>query len=116
MCRENPPAGEPLCKPPEAQRFPGPGWGGGMDDSACCARVRDSGVTREGTAEGSAARWRAASLWGFEGVFVAGIGGSHPPGTRERREDGRREEEELDGVSGRSPVGTRRGLPRRFVC
>lgn len=42
---------------------------------------------------------------GFEGVSAAGIGGSHPPGTRERRED-RRREEELDGVSGRSPVRT----------
>lgn len=42
---------------------------------------------------------------GFEGVFAAGIGGSHPPGTRERRED-RRREEELDGVSGRSRVRT----------
>lgn len=44
---------------------------------------------------------------GFEGVFVAGIGGSHPPRIRERREDKRREEE-LDGVSGRSRVPTRR--------
>lgn len=57
-----------------------------------------------GPAEGPGARWRALAL-GFEGVFVAGIGGSHPPGTRERWED-RRREEELDGVSGRSRVPT----------
>lgn len=54
-------------------------------------------------------------LSGFEGLFVAGIGGSHPLGTLERREE-RREEEELDRVSGRSPVRARRGLPSRFVC
>lgn len=41
---------------------------------------------------------------GFEGVFAAGIGGSHPLGTRERREE-RRQEVELDGVSGRSLPG-----------
>lgn len=49
-------------------------------------------------------------LSGFEGLFVAGIGGSHPLGTLERRGE-RREEEELDRVSGRSPVRARRGLP-----
>ncbi|KAM7316288.1 hypothetical protein ACRRTK_024968 [Alexandromys fortis] len=35
-------------------------------------------------------------LSGFEGLFVAGIGGSHPLGTLERREERREEEEELD--------------------
>lgn len=39
----------------------------------------------------------------FEGLFVAGIGGSHPLGSRERREE-RRQEEELGGLSGSSPV------------
>lgn len=48
-------------------------------------------------------------LPGFEGLFVAGIGGSHPLGTLERREERREEEEEeLDRVSGRkSPVRAR---------
>lgn len=72
-------------------------------------------MVREGARGGPGRPLEGRLALGFEGVFVAGIGGSHPPGTQERRED-RRREEELDGVSGRSRVRTWRGLPRRFVC
>lgn len=96
MSRENPTAGKPFCKPLGRSAFRDPAG----DDSAAAPRCGTRGA-------GGGLRGPGRLALGFEGVFVAGIDGSHPQGTRERKED-RLGEEELDRVSGSSPVWTRR--------
>lgn len=97
MSRENPTAGKPFSKP--------------LGRALSGTRLGMTQLLRPGAGLmwcGRGPRRARPPRSGFEGVFVAGMDGSHPQGTRERKEDRLGEEEELDRVSDRSPVRTQR--------
>jgi hypothetical protein len=105
---EKPPSWKLPCNYPERTSFPGLA----ADESAAVAEC-GTDVARGGRGPASPPPVRGRRALSFEGLFVAGIGGSYPLGNRERREE-RRGEEEL----GAGAAGLGRGCMsgRSLVC